>query len=69
MESERPELTEKVKVLIFFAPVAFLRHVEPRIQKSSFFLAQYLDVSHLCNFRFIIIAIVYCVARNETISN
>ncbi|XP_057334105.1 lipase 1-like [Microplitis mediator] len=44
MESERPEITEKVKALICLAPVAFLSHVKPGIQKSSFFLAQYLDL-------------------------
>ncbi|XP_057334104.1 lipase 1-like isoform X2 [Microplitis mediator] len=43
MESERPEITEKVKALICLAPVAFLRHVEPHVQKFSFFLAQFLN--------------------------
>ncbi|XP_057334103.1 lipase 1-like isoform X1 [Microplitis mediator] len=44
MESERPEITEKVKALICLAPVAFLRHVEPHVQKFSFFLAQFLNL-------------------------
>lgn len=44
MESERPDMIEKVKGLICLAPIAFLGHVEWRIKNIGPILAKIANV-------------------------